>query len=126
MTNHIYLMFKRTILISNNLILDGCSLPKQWRINEATHGLSSSCAQKCLQEPFCAGYNFKNIYQKKKSNCQLARGLNYSMNNCNNDDKGWVFYHLLGHRKVSYPLAAMRGLSGRRKFIYNGRCCQQD
>ncbi|XP_028415636.1 uncharacterized protein LOC114539001 [Dendronephthya gigantea] len=94
---------------------DACSVPKTSRISEATYSLSSSCAQKCLQEPFCVGYNFKNMLKKTNSNCQLAHALNYNMSNCNIDDEGWVFYHLLGQRKV--PCSKMKNCKNGGKTV---------
>ncbi|XP_028415648.1 uncharacterized protein LOC114539010 [Dendronephthya gigantea] len=46
------------------------------------------------------------MLEKTNSNCQLAHALNYNLSNCNIDDKGWVFYHLLGQRKV--PCSKMK------------------
>ncbi|CAB4020380.1 Hypothetical predicted protein, partial [Paramuricea clavata] len=57
------------------------------------------CAMKCLQYPFCAGYNFKKKHQKKTPNCQLTHTLDHNFHDCNADDKGWIFYHPIAPRK---------------------------
>ncbi|XP_028408702.1 uncharacterized protein LOC114531261 [Dendronephthya gigantea] len=79
------------------LYRDVCPLTKN-KLFESTYGLQSSCAQKCLQDPFCAGYNFNK--KKVKPNCQLTHTLDHHFGDCNINDKGWIFYHPLAPRKV--------------------------
>ena len=78
-------------------ILDGCPLIKNM-LSEATFGFPMDCAMMCLQDPFCAGYNFK--LKQRKSNCQLTHTLDHKFHDCKADDKGWIFYHPVGPRKV--------------------------
>ena len=67
-------------------------------LSEATFGFVMDCAMKCLQDPFCAGYNFK--LNQRKGNCQLTHTLDHNFHDCKADDKGWIFYHPVGPRKV--------------------------
>ncbi|XP_028397375.1 uncharacterized protein LOC114521156 [Dendronephthya gigantea] len=82
---------------------DVCPLTKN-KLYESTYGLHSSCAQKCLQNPFCAGYNFNK--KKVKPNCQLTNTLDHDFGDCNINDKGWIFYHPVAPRKV--PCSKMK------------------
>ncbi|CAB4030272.1 Hypothetical predicted protein, partial [Paramuricea clavata] len=68
-------------------------------LSEATYDFGDHCAMKCLQYPFCAGYNFKKKYQKNTPNCQLTHTLDHNFHHCNADDKGWIFYHPVAPRK---------------------------
>lgn len=74
-----------------------CPLTKN-KLYETTYDLQNSCAQRCLQDPFCAGYNFKE--KEEKPNCQLTHTFDHDFYDCNIDDKGWIFYHPIVPRKV--------------------------
>ena len=78
-------------------VLDICPLIKTVS-SETTFGFPLECAMKCAQDPFCAGYNFKS--KQRRRNCQLTNTLRHNFDNCNADDKGWIFYHPVGSRKV--------------------------
>ncbi|CAB4031036.1 Hypothetical predicted protein, partial [Paramuricea clavata] len=56
------------------------------------------CAHYCLKDVFCAGYNFK-AKQNKKPNCQLTHKLDHEFHSCDEEDKGWSFFHGVGPRK---------------------------
>ncbi|CAB3994649.1 von Willebrand factor D and EGF domain-containing [Paramuricea clavata] len=82
---------------------DVCPLTKDI-LSEATYDFHNHCGMKCLQNPFCAGYNFKKKHQKKTSNCQLTHTLDHNFHDCNADDKGWIFYHPVAPRKAEFLL----------------------
>ena len=86
-------------------VLDVCSLVENL-LSEVTFDLSHDCAMKCLQDPFCAGYNFR--LKQRKRNCQLTHKLHHKFHDCNADDKGWIFYHPVGPRKVRNCMHAMQ------------------
>ena len=77
--------------------IDVCPLTKN-KLSESKYDSQSSCAHRCLQDPFCAGYNFNK--KKVKPNCQLTNTLNHDFGDCNINDKGWIFFHPLTPRKV--------------------------
>ena len=81
----------------NPYVLDVCSLIENVS-SERTFGFPLECAMKCAQDPFCAGYNFNS--KQRKRNCQLTNTLLHNFDNCNVDDKAWIFYHPVGSRKV--------------------------
>ena len=81
----------------NPYVLDVCPLIKNV-LSETTFRFPLECAMKCAQDPFCAGYNFKSKQQER--NCQLTNTLRHNFDTCNADDKGWIFYHPVGSRKV--------------------------
>ena len=85
-------------------VLDVCPLVENV-LSEAKFDLPRHCAMMCLQDPFCAGYNFK--LKQRKSNCQLTHRLHHNFHDCNADDKGWIFYHPIGPRKVAAKLHAL-------------------
>jgi hypothetical protein len=59
-----------------------------------TYDFQTQCAQKCLQDVFCIGFNFRTREgQLKKRNCQLTHKLDHEFHVCSLDDKGWNFYH---------------------------------
>jgi hypothetical protein len=80
-------------------VVDVCHLTNNI-LSEATYNFQNHCAMKCLQYPFCAGYNFKKKHQKKTSNCQLTHTVDHNFHDCNADDKGGIFYHPVAPRKV--------------------------
>ncbi|XP_046864201.1 uncharacterized protein LOC124458176 [Xenia sp. Carnegie-2017] len=68
---------------------------------EAFFSSADSCALKCLQEPFCVGFNFCEDIAIRDVTCQLThtRPLNYE--HCT--DNKWSFYELLNpQRKIPY------------------------
>ena len=81
----------------NPYVLDVCPLIENV-LSDATFGSPKHCAMKCAQDPFCTGYNFKSKQQER--NCQLTNTLHHNFDHCNADDKGWIFYHPVGSRKV--------------------------
>ncbi|CAB4013703.1 Hypothetical predicted protein [Paramuricea clavata] len=81
---------------------DVCPLIKDI-LSEATYDFQNHCGMNCLQNPFCAGYNFKKKHQKKTPNCQLTHTLDHNFHDCNADDKGWVFYHPVAPAKKDGP-----------------------
>ena len=87
-------------LINILFVVDVCPLIKDYILSEATYNFQIHCAMDCLQDPFCAGYNFKKKHQKKTPNCQLTHTLDHNFHDCNADDKGWIFYHPVAPRKV--------------------------
>jgi hypothetical protein len=86
-------------LINIRFVVDVCPLIKNI-LSEATYDFKNHCAMKCLQYPFCAGYNFKKKHQKKTPNCQLTHTLDHSFHDCSTDYKGWICYHPVAPRKV--------------------------
>jgi hypothetical protein len=87
-------------VINIRFVVDVCPLITNI-LSEATYDFQIHCAMDCrLQNPFCAGYNFKKKHQKKTPNCQLTHTLYHNFHDCNADDKGWVFYHPVAPRKV--------------------------
>ena len=87
-------MFNYTM---HTCVLDVCPLIENVS-SETTFAFPLECAMKCAQDPFCAGYNFKSKQQER--NCQLTSTLSHNFYNCNANDKGWIFYHSVGSRKV--------------------------
>ena len=83
----------------HSCVLDVCPLVENGSF-EMTFGFPFECAMKCAQDPFCKGYNFKSKQQER--NCQLTNTLDlpHNFDICNADDKGWIFYHPVGSRKV--------------------------
>ena len=90
-------MFNVKMYTMNPYVLDVCPLIKNG-LSETTFGFPLECAMKCAKDPFCAGYNFKSNQQGR--NCQLTNTLRHNFDTCNADDKGWIFYHAVGSRKV--------------------------
>ena len=78
-------------------VLDVCPLIENVS-SEASFGFPLECAMKCAQDPFCAGYNFKSKRQKR--NCQLTNSTRHNFDQCITDEKGWIFHHPDGPRKV--------------------------
>jgi hypothetical protein len=79
--------------------LDVCPLLRN--ILKETYDFQTQCAQKCLQDVFCAGFNFRTLKgQPKKANCQLTHNLDHEFHVCSKDDKGWIFYHSVKPWKV--------------------------
>jgi hypothetical protein len=87
-------------LINILYVVDVCPLIKDYILSEATYDFQIHCAMDCLQDPFCAGYNFTKKHQKKTPNCQLTHTLDHNFYDGNADDKGWIFYHPVAPRKV--------------------------
>ena len=78
-------------------VLDICPLVKNVS-SETTFRFPLECAMKCAHNPFCVGYNFKS--KQRERNCQLTNTIHHNFDKCNADDKGWIFYHPVGSRKV--------------------------
>jgi hypothetical protein len=71
-------------------------------ILKETYDFQTQCAQKCLQDVFCSGFNFRTRKgQLKKPNCQLTHKLHHEFHVCSTDDKGWIFYHSVKPLKVN-------------------------
>ncbi|CAB3997432.1 fibropellin-1-like isoform X1, partial [Paramuricea clavata] len=95
---------------------DVCPLTKDI-LSQATYDFQNHCGMKCLQNPLCAGYNFKKKHQKKTPNCQLTNTLDHNFHECNADDKGWIFYHPVAPRMV--PCHKMKNCkNGGKTIIY--------
>lgn len=49
------------------------------------------CSLKCLQEPYCVGYNYKRTHYTNKTNCQVSQNkVGTAENKLKNGM--WVFY----------------------------------
>ena len=97
---------------SCSFFLDVCPLIENV-LSEETFEFPLHCSMKCLQDPLCAGYNFKS--KRKKNNCQFTHTLHHNFHDCNADDKGWIFYHPVAPRKVKTII----------RIIYHSRAHEQ-
>jgi hypothetical protein len=76
-----------------------CMPVNQKVFSEMSLDFLDECAHYCLKDVYCVGYNFK-AKQNKKPNCQLTHKLDHEFHSCNEEDKGWSFFHGVGPRKV--------------------------
>ncbi|XP_046861246.1 A disintegrin and metalloproteinase with thrombospondin motifs 20-like [Xenia sp. Carnegie-2017] len=99
------------IIIKSFVFSQTCKIPKEemFRLSRkgtcpfsesiiynATYHSSIECSLKCLQEPLCAGINYKK-FVNEDINCQLIQNLDSYHKDCNN--KVWNLYEVINFQR---------------------------
>ena len=84
------------------MILTGTCPFSESIIYNATYHSSIECSLKCLQEPLCAGINYKK-FVNEDINYQLIQNLDSYHKDCNN--KVWNLYEVINFQRKGIEFA---------------------